>query len=131
MRLLMIAAVSALAIAGGADARPGQSGEVELAKLLQGRVAGQPTSCIRTYPSDTVRTIDRTALVFGRGDTIYVNRTRSPDSLDEDDALVTRKFGSGTSLCQTDLITKFDRNARFYSGNVFLTDFVPYKRVRR
>ncbi len=131
MRFLMLAAVSALAIAGAADARPMQSGEAELATLLQGRVAGQPTECIRTLPSDPVTTIDRTALVFGRGDTIYVNRTRFPESIDDNDALVIRKFGTGTSLCRTDLITTFDRTSQFYSGNVYLAEFVPYKRIRR
>ena len=131
MRLLMLAAVSALAMAGAADARPGQSGEAELARMLQGRVAGQPMACIRTRPSENVTTIDRTALVFGRGDTIYVNRTRFPDSIDDNDALVIRKFGTGTSLCRTDLITTFDRTSQFYSGNVYLADFVPYKRIRR
>jgi len=131
MRLLMLAAVSALAMAGAADARPGQSGEAELARMLQGRVAGQPMACIRTWPSENVTTIDRTALVFGRGDTIYVNRTRFPESIDDNDALVIRKFGTGTSLCRTDLITTFDRTSQFYSGNVYLADFVPYKRIRR
>ena len=131
MRLLMLAAVSALAVAGSADARPGQSGEAELARMLQGRVAGQPMDCIRTRPSDTVTTIDGTALIFGRGDTIYVNRTRFPESIDDNDALVIRKFGTGMSLCRTDLITTFDRTSQFYSGNVYLADFVPYKRLRR
>ena len=81
--------------------------------------------------SDPVTTIDRTALVFGRGDTIYVNRTRFPESIDDNDALVIRKFGTGTSLCRTDLITTFDRTSQFYSGNVYLAEFVPYKRIRR
>ena len=131
MRLLILAAVSALALAGAADARPGQSGEAELARMLQGRVAGQPMDCIRTRPSEPVTTIDGTAIVFGRGDTIYVNRTRFPESIDDNDALVIRKFGTGTSLCRTDLITTFDRTSQFYSGNVYLGDFVPYKRLRR
>ena len=131
MRLPIIAAVAVLATASGASARPGMSGEAELAGLLSGRAAGQPLECIRTYRNDSVRTIDRTALVFGRGDTIYVNRTRNPRSLDDNDALVIRKFGTGSNLCRTDLITTFDRTSRAYSGNVFLTEFVPYKRIRR
>lgn len=130
MRLLMIAAVSALALAGTASAAPKASGEAELAKLLQGRVAGQPTSCIRTFSNNDMRKIEGTALVFGRGDTIYVNRTTDPASIDEDDALFIRKMGTGSELCRTDIITTFEPTARFYTGNVFLTDFVPYRRVR-
>jgi hypothetical protein len=130
MRLLMIATVSALALAGTAGAAPRGSGEAELAKLLQGRVAGEPTSCIRTYSNNDMRKIEGTALVFGRGNTIYVNRTTDPASIDEDDALLIRKMGTGGELCRTDIITTFEPSAHFYTGNVFLTDFVPYRRAR-
>lgn len=131
MRLLIIAAVSALALGGAANAAPRETGEAQLAKLLQGRVAGPPTSCIRTWTNNDMKTIDRTALVFGHGDVIYVNRTTDPASIDEDYALLIRKMGTGSELCRTDIITSFDPSARFYTGNVFLTDFVPYRRVRR
>ena len=130
MRLLMIAAVSALALAGAASAAPRANGEAQLAKLLEGRVAGQPTSCIRTYSNNDMKKIEGTALVFGRGDTIYVNRTTDPASIDEDDALLIRKMGTGSELCRTDIITTFEPSAHFYTGNVFLTDFVPYRRAR-
>jgi hypothetical protein len=131
MRLLVLAAVSALAVAGAADARPRESGEAQLAKLLDGRVAGRPTDCISTLIQRDMDTIDGTALVFGHGDVIYVNRTTDPRSLDDTDALLVRKFGTASQLCKTDIVTTFDPSARFYTGNVFLTDFVPYRRVRR
>ena len=131
MRLLVLAAVSALAVAGAADARPRESGEAQLAKLLDGRVAGRPTDCISTLIQRDMDTIDGTALVFGHGDVIYVNRTTDPRSLDDTDALLVRKFETASQLCKTDIVTTFDPSARFYTGNVFLTDFVPYRRVRR
>jgi len=131
MRLLIFAAVSALAFAGAANAVPREKGEAELAKLLQGRVAGPPTGCIRTFSNNDMKKIEGTALVFGRGDTIYVNRTTDPASIDEDDALFIRKMGTGSELCRTDIITTFDPTAHFYTGNVFLTEFVPYRRIRR
>ena len=131
MRLLIFAAVSALALAGTANAAPKEKGEAELAKMLQGRVAGPPTDCIRTWTRSDMRTIDGTAYVFGHGDVIYVNRTQHPQSIDEDDTLVVRSTGTGTQLCRTDQITTFDNRARFYTGNVFLSEFVPYRRIRR
>ncbi len=103
-------------------------GEAELAKLLEGRVAGEPQSCIRTFPSRNLTVIDETAIVYDAGRTVYVNRTQHPQSLDEDDALLIRKFGSATRLCRLDTITTFDRLSGFYSGNVFLTDFIPYEK---
>jgi hypothetical protein len=131
MRLLVIAAVSALALAGTASAAPRLKGEAQLAKMLEGRVAGQPTSCIRTWPNDGMKPIDKTALVFGHGDVIYVNRTTDPASIDEDDALVVRKMGISRELCRTDIVTTYDTASRFTTGNVFLTEFVPYRRIRR
>ncbi|WP_374407766.1 hypothetical protein [Pelagerythrobacter sp.] len=104
-------------------------GQAELAELLEGRVAGEPQSCVRTLPSTPVNIIDGTALVVDRGSTIYVNIPDHPDSLDDNDALKIRKFGSGTQLCRTDIITTFDRTGGFYTGNVSLGDFVPYERV--
>jgi hypothetical protein len=132
MRMSVLAAVVAIAaMAGAADARPRQSGEARLAKLLEGRVAGQPASSIRTWPSSAMTIIDGTAIVFGRGDTIYVNRTEYPDTIDDTDALVIRKFGSTSQLCKTDVVTTVDSRSHFYTGNVMLADFVPYRRVGR
>ena len=132
MRMSVLsAAVAVLAMTGAADARPRQAGEAQLAKLLQGRVAGKPTSCIRTLPSGDMTIIDGTAIVFGRGETIYVNRTEFPDSIDDTDALVIRKFGSPSQLCRTDVVTTVDSRSHFYTGNVMLSNFIPYRRVGR
>ncbi|MEL7445015.1 MAG: hypothetical protein AAGK02_04295 [Pseudomonadota bacterium] len=103
-------------------------GETELAELLEGRVAGEPVRCIRQFASDRMRTIDRTAYVYGSGKTIYVQRTRHPDRIDDDDILVIRKFG-GSQLCRLDQITTVDRTSGFFNGAVFFDDFVPYTRV--
>ena len=103
-------------------------GERELAELLDGRIAGEPERCVRTFPNYPMRTIHRTALVFERGDTLWVNRTRDPDDIDDQDSLVIRKFRA-TQLCRLDQVTTIDRYNQFYTGNLFLTDFVPYRRV--
>ncbi len=103
-------------------------GEKKLAKLLEGRVAGEPTSCIRTPPNDRVRVIDDTAIVYGRGKTIYVNRTSRPSDIDDRDTMVIRRF-SGSQLCKTDIVTTIDRGSQMFSGVIFLSEFVPYTRV--
>ncbi len=105
-------------------------GETELAKLLEGRVAGEPQNCVRTLPSENINVIDGTALVVGRGKTIYVNVPQHPDSLDEDDVLVIRRH-NGSQLCRLDWIETRDRFGGFYSGNVMLNDFVPYTRAEK
>lgn len=103
-------------------------GEQRLAKLLEGRVAGEPKSCISNYPTSRMEVIDKTAYVFGRGHTIYVQRTQHPETIDDDDVLIMRLYGS--QLCRLDIVTTVDRTSRFFNGNVFMTDFIPYTRVK-
>lgn len=104
-------------------------GQVKLAKLLEGRVAGEPERCIRTFPSRSLQVIDGTAIVSDQGDTVWVNYTQNPEGLDDGDALLIRKFGNASQLCRLDTVTTFDRFNGFYTGNVFLTEFIPYRKV--
>lgn len=125
----LIAAIAAGALFAGPaaaeEAKP--KGEAELAKLLEGRVAGEPQNCVQTFPSTDMRIIDGTAIVIERGSTLYVNIPQHPESLDDDDAMKIRR--TSNQLCRTDIVTTFDRTGGFYTGNIFLGDFVPYKKV--
>lgn len=100
-------------------------GEERLAKLLDGRVAGEPESCIRDRPVRSFHVIDDTAIVYRIGRTVWVNYTRNPQSLDDRDTLVFRRFGS--QICRSDIVTTIDPLNGFYTGNVFLSDFIPYR----
>jgi hypothetical protein len=121
------ATAAALLVAGPAPARERPSGDQELAKLLEGRVAGEPKSCISLTTNRDSRVIDGTAVVYGRGRTIWVNVPANARDLDDDDAMVLKLWGS--QLCRQDIVTTFDTASGFYTGNVFLQDFVPYTRV--
>lgn len=113
----------------GAEAATMTKGEKRLAKLLEGRVAGEPVRCIRTMPSQRVQTIDGTAYVYGSGNTIYVQRTRDPESIDRNETLVTNRFNA-TELCRLDITTRVDPVLGIFRGAVFFEDFVPYTRVK-
>jgi hypothetical protein len=125
------AALTLLAVPALAD-EPAQpevtKGEAKLAKMLEGRVAGEPEHCIRTIGSRNLQQIDRTALVYKDGKTIWVNRTRTPDAIDDSDIMVIKRF-DGTSLCRTDNITLVDRLSGTFTGIIFLDDFVPYRKA--
>jgi hypothetical protein len=121
------AAVAGLALAGMAEAKPRLTGEERLARLLEGRVAGKPVSCLTLSQARDVQVIDGTALVYGSGRTIYVNRTDFPRNLDSDDILVSKHHGS--QACRLDLVRMLDRSGHVYTGFVSLGDFVPYRRV--
>lgn len=113
-----------------AEAALQTKGEKRLAKLLEGRVAGEPVRCIRTFPNNRMQTIDGTAYVYGSGNTIFVQRTRNPAQIDDNDALVINRF-SGTQLCRLDMMTTVDPMLGFFTGAVFFEDFVPYTRVKQ
>jgi hypothetical protein len=125
---LSLAAVASLALfAGPSVAGERLTGEQKLAKLLAGRVAGEPRNCINTRVNSESQVIDGTAVVYGRGRTIWVNVPANARDLDDNDAMLVRQFGA--NLCRQDIVTTFDTLGGFYTGNVFLGDFVPYTRV--
>lgn len=120
--------LAALAVASTPALAERQTAQERLDKLLEGRVAGEPTNCVPHRPSARLYIIDKTAVVYDTGSTIYVNYTQDPEALDDDDYLVVRD--PSPSLCRTTQITTRDRTGNFFSGAVFLTDFIPYKRVK-
>lgn len=130
----LIASIAGVAVAAGLlaapalQAKPRLTPEQRLDKLLAGRVAGQPVSCISTYDSRDMEVLDKTALVFGHGNTIYVNRPANAQDIDDDDILVTKT--STSQLCKLDIVTTVDRSGHFQTGFLNLNEFVPYRRAR-
>ena len=132
-KTVLILAATAMTIGGAAlpsigQARERLTGEQELAKLLEGRVAEKPVSCIPLSLSNDSHIIDKTAIVYSFGNVIYVNRPNNPESLDSDKILVTRITGS--ELCNLDIVSLHERFGFFYSGFVDLEQFVPYRKVK-
>ncbi len=127
-KLGFAAAASAMLLAGAAaDARPRLTGEEQLAKLLEGRVAGKPVDCIALRNAGASTVIDKTAIVYGNGRTIYVQRPKiGADSLNSNDILVTQLNMS--QLCNVDTVQVRDRISFFWRGFVGLDQFVPYTR---
>ena len=128
MRKILSSLIAGAMLAGTASAAVAP--EVRLDKLLAGRVAGQPVDCINSRDIRSTQIIDRTAIVYQVGSKLYVNRPRAgASSLDRDDILVTRQFGT-SQLCRIDTVRLVDRAAMFPTGFVALGDFVPYTRLK-
>lgn len=123
--LATVAAAAGLVAVPVDAARP--SGEERLAKLIGDRAPGKPKSCITIHPSNNLTIIDKTAIVYRQGSRLWVNRTAHPEDLDDDEIMVIRRYGA--SLCRTDTITQVDRTSGFFSGVIFLDDFVPYEKA--
>lgn len=125
--LFIVAALAAVPAAS--SAREKLAPEDQLAKLLEGRVAGEPQDCLPLTSLGSSQVIDKTAIVYRSGSTLWVNRPDGgANSLDDDDILVLKTTGS--QLCSIDTIELRDRSSHMYSGFVSLGKFVPYRRAK-
>jgi hypothetical protein len=124
--LSLILAGAALALTGmtGASARTPAENEAKLARMLEGRTAGEPVSCISALNSNRIEVIEDVGIVYDAGSTIYVARPTNPDSLGRNDIVVIDRHGG--QLCNTDVIRTVDRYQGYITGAVFLDKFVPY-----
>jgi len=134
-RFLIATAVLALAgtVAHCADkpAKPDkrtEKNEARLAQRLEGRIAGEPVSCIPLVQSNRLEVVEGVALVYDSGDTLYVARPTDPETLRNDDIVVIDRHGS--TLCDTDVIRTVDRNGGYMTAVIFLKKFVPYKKQK-
>jgi hypothetical protein len=127
---ILALAAATLAISGAASvpAYAGQAtaekGEARLAKMIEGRTAGSPVTCVSALNSNRMEVIDETAIVYDAGKTVYVGRPIDPSVLDPNDVLVTKRYGS--QFCASDSMRMVDRDGGFMTGIVFLKNFVPY-----
>ena len=127
MRKFITLLAGTLMLGGVAQAAPVDR-EAELARALQGRVAGAPVQCIDLHRIRSSRIITDTAILYDAGSVIYVNRPdNGANQLNQWDTMVTRT--STSQLCNVDTITMVDQGSRSFTGVVFLGDFVPYRRV--
>jgi len=126
--LTAVAAVMALAVP--AQARDRHTGEQQLAKMLEGRVPEKPVNCIPLFAGNEQTTvIDKTAIVYGWGSVIYVNRPTNADALNSDDILVTHPTNGEN--CSLDIVRLRDQSTHIYDGFVGLRKFVPWRRVTK
>ncbi len=131
MRLIptLFIAAALAAVPAASSAREKLAPEDQLAKLLEGRVAGEPQNCLPLTSLGSSQVIDKTAIVYRAGSTLWVNRPdNGAQSLDDDDILVLKTTGS--QLCSIDTLELRDRSSHMYSGFVSLGKFVPYRRAK-
>lgn len=131
MRPLIFAMLAAAvaAVPGVAAAKDKLAPEAKLEKLLDGRIAGAPQDCIPLSSVSSSQIIDKTAIVYRVGSTLWVNRPKGgAQTLNDDDILVTKLTGS--QLCSIDTVELRDRTSHMYSGFVSLGEFVPYRRAK-
>jgi hypothetical protein len=129
-KAVLILAAAALALTGTAVSAKStvEKGEAQLAKILGGRTAGEPMTCISvTVLGRQLKIIDGVGVTYRRGDTIYVSRVDRPENLRWTDR---SRFDSTTpgKMCAGDRLWTSDIKTGTPSGSVQLLEFVPYAR---
>ena len=130
MSLLLITAALGACAAGPPPVRTAEA-EAKLDRLIAGKVASQPISCLPHYRSNDMVVIDDSTVVFKNGRTLYRNDFQggSCSNLGRFNyALVSRI--SGTVLCRGYIAEIRDMSAGITVGSCVLGDFVPYSPPR-
>ena len=102
--------------------------QTRLDKLLAGRVAGKPQSCLPHYRADDMVVIDDYTIAFREGSKrVWINKPMGGCNLLSSGpyALVTHQTG-GLGLCRGDIGTVTDTLNRTGVGSCVISDFVPY-----
>ena len=130
-KAVLCVAAASLAFGGAgawAQSRSARDGEARLTRMLEGRVAGAPASCVgTTNTSHDLIVIDEVGVVYDTGDTFYVARATEPDKLRWTDRIEFVR-ASHKRLCSSDKVWTFDRHTGLSTGSIQLGDFVPYTR---
>ena len=131
MRSLVNALLAASLIAAPAVAAR-QTPEEQLAKLLEGRTAGKPVSCINlgmARSGGDSQKIPGLAMAYRQGSAWYVNRFRGDcPALREDAILVTRTYSS--QLCRGDTADLVSASSHISLGSCIFDDFTPYTKAK-
>lgn len=123
---MTIAALIAAA-AGCAPAAP-VADNVNVSEIA-GRTAGDPTRCVLIIQGEALRLAEgqRLTLVYGRGQTIWVNRLGGTCAgLERDYSLIVDPIGA--HYCRGDRVRSIDPVSRVPGATCFLGDFIPYTR---
>lgn len=126
---VMAALLAASLVTGAAAPAAVNTPEARLAKAIEGRVAGTPVDCIQQRDIRSAQIIDRTAIVYTVGSTVYVNRPESgANFMDSNDIMVTDTHSP--QLCSIDIVRLVDNGSRMMSGTIGLGKFVPYTKPK-
>ena len=129
MRRIFVIA-SGFALVGCATQPPAPTrtveAQAEFNKLVAGKTAGKPMTCLQHYRADDMVRIDESTVAFKQGRQVYVNHLiGSCSNLDSSSyALVTRS--NGTGLCRGDIAHVQDVSTGTIVGSCAIGDFVPY-----
>jgi hypothetical protein len=103
--------------------------QAELGKVLEGKVAGQPVSCVSSINGRNLRAIGDSTLVYQvRKDLVYKNELLGRcNGLSWGDTMVLNVRNS--QYCRGDIARVVNLQSGMLSGSCALGDFVPYSKA--
>ncbi|KFG89901.1 hypothetical protein BV98_002316 [Sphingobium herbicidovorans NBRC 16415] len=127
-KCIFLAPLILAACAGGNE--PSRLTEKEAARLeaaLEGKVAGEPVSCVNRYPQASLTAINESVLLYRvSGRLVYRNDLiGSCTGLGRGDTLVIRPTGS--QYCRGDIARSADLVTGSITGGCALGSFTPYR----
>lgn len=113
-------------LGGGAALAARDTGAAAFEKLIAGKTAGKPQSCLYSNRLPVQISAYGDKLVYRvSSKLVYVNKTTGGcERVARGDALVTRQFQ--TQACRGDIATTVDLPVGVQTGSCGLGDFVPY-----
>lgn len=131
MKRILLAAlvlpVAACAQNGDTETKLGTREAEQLARAIEGRVAGDPVSCVPADRSSDLRPIGDNTLIYRySGDVVYVNTLQGAcRGLAQGDTLVLNRVTS--QYCRGDIARVVNLQSGMQSGSCALGDFIPYR----
>lgn len=125
---LMLAAPAAYS--GTAEVKISEEDQAKFDKLVDGRTAGEPVSCISRADQSRMTVIGDKYLVYRRSSnpkTIYVNEPYGGCRNAEHYTLVTRR--SSSQLCRGEIAQIKDLTSGMFINSCSFGDFVPYTKA--
>ncbi len=101
-------------------------------KLIAGKVAGPPVSCLPNYNANDMSIIDSQTVAFrvGGSTTYIMHLSPGCNGLGSGNAaLLTKQFGAG-GLCHGDIAQTFDTFNRMTVGSCVIGDIIPFTRPK-
>jgi hypothetical protein len=109
-------------------AAPNPAVGAEFARLLAGRVAGPPVTCIPRYPSQETDVISENTLAIKQGAVVYVSQFRGDcNRAGEPGYALVFRSTTMSGPCENDIAQVVDTGGRFPVGSCVLGPFVPYR----
>ncbi|HWV12941.1 MAG TPA: hypothetical protein VN110_06560 [Sphingobium sp.] len=114
---------------GNEPARLTEKQAVRLEEALNGKVAGEPVSCVSRYPGASLTAISESVLLYRvSGRLIYRNDLNgSCTGLGRGDTLVIKPTGAGSQYCRGDIVRSADLVTGSITGGCALGSFTPYR----